>query len=281
VGADLVPIGDGLTLDLSRGCLVRGQEPLHLRPQSYEVLKFLAERPGQLVSKDTLVAHVWEGRAVGDGSLGKCVEEIREALGPAARERLRTVWGRGYILEPVAAPSAITAAALSGEPSGQPKPPPRDRKFTPRSYLPAAAALVLVLAFGVWRYTTARDEPLNAIAVLPFVNASGTPDLEYLSDGISEKLIDRLSRISGLRVIAWSSSLRYKDANADPLTVSSSLGVAAIVTGQVAVRGKTLQVTTELGELASGASGTAATCRMRSRSRTRYPSKSLNGCTCG
>ena len=88
------------TLDLARGCLLRAGQPVHLRPQSYEVLKYLVENRGRLISKDHLIEEVWQGRAVTDGSLGKCIEEIREALGEDARLYVRNVRGRGYIFDP-------------------------------------------------------------------------------------------------------------------------------------------------------------------------------------
>ena len=91
---------NGFTLDLSRGCVIRAGEPVHLRPQSYEVLKYLAENKGRLISKDKLIEEVWKGRAVTDGSLGKCIEELREAFGPEAKQFIRNVRGRGYIFDP-------------------------------------------------------------------------------------------------------------------------------------------------------------------------------------
>src|SRR5438093_814889 len=88
------------TLDLARGCLVRNGEPIHLRPQTYEVLKYLVLNSGHLISKDRLIEEVWQGRAVTDGSLGKCIEEVREAFGADARRYVRNVRGRGYIFDP-------------------------------------------------------------------------------------------------------------------------------------------------------------------------------------
>src|SRR5215207_9794376 len=87
-------------LDTARGCLLRAGRPVHLRPQSYEVLRCLAEQRGRLVSKDRLIEEVWGGRAVTDGSLGKCIEEVRAALGAEAADYVRTVRGRGYIFDP-------------------------------------------------------------------------------------------------------------------------------------------------------------------------------------
>ena len=88
------------TLDLARGCLAQNGEPVHLRPQTYEVLKYLVLNSGHLISKDKLIDEVWQGRAVTDGSLGKCIEEVREAFGPDARQYVRNVRGRGYIFDP-------------------------------------------------------------------------------------------------------------------------------------------------------------------------------------
>ncbi len=96
---ETIDLFDGCTLDLARGCVIRAGEPLHLRPQTYQVLKYLAENKGRLISKDRLIEEVWQGRAVTDSSLGKCIEEVREVLGPGARQYIRNVRGRGYIFE--------------------------------------------------------------------------------------------------------------------------------------------------------------------------------------
>src|SRR5258705_188733 len=85
---------------LVRVCVTRSGQSVHLRPQSYEVLKYLVENKGHLISKDTLILEIWQGRAVTDGSLGKCIEEVRVALGTDSRQYLRNVRGRGYIFDP-------------------------------------------------------------------------------------------------------------------------------------------------------------------------------------
>jgi TolB-like protein/DNA-binding winged helix-turn-helix (wHTH) protein/Tfp pilus assembly protein PilF len=98
--SDSVHICEGLTLDTERECLRRGGERVHLRKQSYRVLEYLAERRGSVISKEEFNERVWGGGAVTDGSLGKCIEEVRAALGPGAARYVRTVWGRGYVLDP-------------------------------------------------------------------------------------------------------------------------------------------------------------------------------------
>src|SRR5262249_11016160 len=91
---------NGFALDLARGCLEHSGQPVHLRRQSYQVLKYLVENRGHLISKDKLIEDVWEGRAVTDCSLSKCIEEVREALGTEAKHYIRNVRGRGYIFDP-------------------------------------------------------------------------------------------------------------------------------------------------------------------------------------
>jgi predicted ATPase len=79
-------------------CLSHGADPIKLRPKSLEVLVYLAERPGQLVSKEELLKRVWPGRVISDSGLRLCVCEIRTALGddPEKPFYLKTIVGRGY-----------------------------------------------------------------------------------------------------------------------------------------------------------------------------------------
>lgn len=111
-------------------------------------------------------------------------------------------------------------------------------------------AALVVVAVGVaayyYKYSGNRAQGVTSIAVLPFVNASGDANADYLSDGLSESLIDKLSQLPGLKVIAHSSVFKYKGKEIDPQEVASALGVDAIVTGRVVQRGEQLQVRAEL-----------------------------------
>jgi TolB-like protein len=82
--------------------------------------------------------------------------------------------------------------------------------------------------------------------VLPFSNASGDPNTEYLSDGITEGVIDRLSGLPSLKVISRTSAFRYKKRDIEPEKVARELGVQALVTGRVVQRGDELSVSAEL-----------------------------------
>src|SRR5207253_7252269 len=88
---------DEFTLDLTRGCLLRGEEEIKLRPKSFELLKYLVENNRRLISKDELIHAVWADTAVTDDSLVKCLKDIRHALSDEAQQIIKTVHGRGYI----------------------------------------------------------------------------------------------------------------------------------------------------------------------------------------
>ena len=111
-----------------------------------------------------------------------------------------------------------------------------------------AAVLLLAAVIGAYLYfgRTRRGGAIESIAVLPLVNASNNPDTDYLSDGISESLINSLSQLPGVKVIASTSSLRYKGKEVDPKEVARTLGVEAILTGRVSQRDDNLLINVEL-----------------------------------
>jgi len=124
-------------------------------------------------------------------------------------------------------------------------------KTRQRSMWLTLTALVAVVAaaafFGYSRYIgRGSGSTIRSIAVLPFANADGNPDAEYLSEGISESLINSLSKLPGVKVIARSSSFRYKGKEADPQEVARALGVESILTGRVVHRGDNLLISAEL-----------------------------------
>src|SRR5712692_7278870 len=92
----------------------------------------------------------------------------------------------------------------------------------------------------------------NSIAVLPFANASRDPDAEYLSDGITESIINSLTQIGQLRVTPRSKVFRYKGQDVDPQAAGRELGVRVVLAGRVVQRGETLVVGTELIDVLEG-----------------------------
>src|SRR6266403_31926 len=97
-----------------------------------------------------------------------------------------------------------------------------------------------------------QHEPIESVAVLPFANRSADPNTDYLSDGITESLINNLSQISTLRVTARSTVFRYKGKDADPRKVGSDLHVRAVVSGRLLKRGSSLIIQAELMDVATG-----------------------------
>jgi TolB-like protein len=184
----------GATLDTARGCL-RGADgaEIALAPKPFDLLVMLARNPGRTLSKDALLDAVWPGVHVTEDSLFQAVREARRAIGDEAGQVLRSVPRRGYLLEAPAAPAP---------------PPPAET--------PAMASL---------------DRP--ALAVLPFANLSSDAEQEYFSDGITDELINQLSRARWFYVIARNSSFTYKGRAVDPRQVGRDLGVRYVLEGSV------------------------------------------------
>ena len=110
----------------------------------------------------------------------------------------------------------------------------------------ALASVVALIAVGAFYFGSSGRTRINSVAVLPFSNASGDPSMEYLSDGITEGVIDRLSGLPNVKVISRTSAFRYKKREIEPQKVAKELGVDALVTGRVVQRGDDLSVSAEL-----------------------------------
>jgi serine/threonine protein kinase/Flp pilus assembly protein TadD len=124
-----------------------------------------------------------------------------------------------------------------------------------RHRLVAAVCLsaIIMLAIGLVYFNRSNSSHTDSIAVLPFSYSSttanpGASDSEYLSDGVTEGLIDSLSQVSGLKVIARSSVFRYKGKEIDPQAAAQALAVRTILTGRIVQRGNNLEVSVELIE---------------------------------
>ena len=171
-----------------RGGLMAGAREVRLTPKALSLLSFLAERPGEVVTKDELFGAVWPETTVGDAALVTCIQELRKALRDDARRPryIETLHRRGYRFIAKPAPAAVLKAKSASLP------------------LP--------------------DRP--SIAVLPFTNMSGDPDQEHFADGISEDLITGLAHIRWLFVIARNSTFVYKQRAVNVNQVARTLGCA-------------------------------------------------------
>ena len=125
---------------------------------------------------------------------------------------------------------------------------------TTRSLILAAVSLLALTAALVWFVYSHRNVQagVDSVAVLPFVNASGDAEMEYLSDGMTESLINSLSLLPHLTVKARASVFRYKGKDVDPQTAGRELGVEAILTGRVAQHADDLTISLELVDARTG-----------------------------
>jgi len=183
-----------------------------------------------------------------DNTMSFCLDDGAELLyGPAASGEPQTA-----ILHETAAPNeAATRAQIYATDRTAVLPSsisetPKAKSFDKRLLLaPAALAVIVLGGFVGYRYF-APTKQIESIAVMPFVNASGNADVEYLSDGITETLISSLTQLPNLNVKARSSVFRYKGRETDAKTLGEELNVQAILNGRVAGRGDELTLSLEL-----------------------------------
>lgn len=155
--------------------------------------------------------------------------------------------------EGLSRPTAPTTVLGGRQPSGdtQESGKPKSLRVT---LMAVAAVLAVALAASAYLYLSRGRSAIakNSIAVLPFQNASGDPDVEYLSDGISESLINSLSQLPNVRVLARSTMFSFKGKEINPQEVGKQLGVETVLTGRVVQRGDSLSVQADLVNVADG-----------------------------
>jgi DNA-binding winged helix-turn-helix (wHTH) protein/Tfp pilus assembly protein PilF len=198
-------------LDPCKRTLTREGEGIPLTPKATEILIALVKHAGQLVEKDELLKKVWPDTFVEEANLSQNVFTLRRALGDdrAEPKYIETVARRGYRF--LATVRAVPQVGSTGS---------------------AASTEV------------ASTSPV--VAVLPFLNNTGDPDLEYLADGITSNIINNLSRISQLRVMSRSAVFRYKKTDVDLQQVGRELGVDAVLVGKINAWHSDLALTIEL-----------------------------------
>src|SRR5712691_10608257 len=121
----------------------------------------------------------------------------------------------------------------------------------------AAGLIVIALVIGVaglsfYLYRRNTEVAVESIAVLPFENQSHDPNTDYLSDGVTESIINSLTQLPNLKVIARSSVFRYKGKETDPFAIGKELGVRAVLTGRLMQRGDNIVISTELLDVRDG-----------------------------
>jgi TolB-like protein/Tfp pilus assembly protein PilF len=218
------------SIDTQERLLLREGKHVPLKQKAVETLTLLLRESPRVVEKDQFMREVWPDAFVEEGSLTVNISELRKALGgnSADKRYIETVPRRGYRFV-----AEVERVCLSEEGPGA------ERDARPR------------ITFR--EETVAATEPIRTLAVLPFVNVNSDPALDYLSDGVTESIINSLSQLSPLRVLARSTVFRFKGREIDPQQIGRELGVRALLIGRVIQLGDKLVVSTELVDTTDGA----------------------------
>ena len=185
-----------------------------LGQQAFKLLLLLLQRPGETRTREELRQQLWPSDIFVDfeHSLNKAVHLLRQALGDSARN-----------------PRYIETIAGQGY------------RFIPIQGEPSRLAV---------RRRNGRK--IDSLAVLPFANGSVDPDMEFLTERITERVIDTISRISGIGVLAYSAVQRYREKDLDPRRVGQNLLVRAVAAGGMIRRNDELHLHVELIDVGSG-----------------------------
>jgi DNA-binding winged helix-turn-helix (wHTH) protein/TolB-like protein/Tfp pilus assembly protein PilF len=237
---------DGFLVDTEKRLLLGRTGAIALTPKVFDTLQYLVSHAGHVIEKDELMSAIWHDTIVEENNLNKNISTLRRVLGENRGEHrfIATVPGRGYKF--VAKVDEVRDGPAEASVSTR---VPSQVGMRSRYWFLGMAATVLVGLVLVLLYSGSSDvntAQINSVAVLPFYNPGGDPELDYLSEGLSEALIDRLSELPQLKVIARNSSFQYRDESLDLQDVARKLGVQAIITGRLIRRGEELSVRVEL-----------------------------------
>ncbi|MCB2102238.1 MAG: winged helix-turn-helix domain-containing protein [Rhodobacterales bacterium] len=222
--------GDFL-LSRDRAELVGPDGPVHLEKQAFNLLVFLVENAGRVVTKDDVIDAVWGGRVVSDSTVATAVKQARKAVGDSgtAQGTIRTVHGVGFrFVAPVAAVA--------------PAPPTRPVFFSPApGPAPDPAPPV------------GTDRASLAVLRFQFMGPEGGPTGPPIADALPAELIANLSKLGWLHIIARGSSFRFDPETARPEEVAEKLRVRYVMTGTVEAIGDMITISIELLSAADGA----------------------------
>ncbi len=217
-------------LDQGERTLLCGEELVPLTPKAFDTLVVLVESAGHLVTKERLLEEVWPETFVEEAVLSVNISTLRKALSEGGKKQqyIKTISKRGYRFEAsvIRVEPESTESIVTPEPSEMLTTSP----VTTRVVKPAA----------------------NSLAVLPFENVSADPSFEYLSDGLTESIINGLSPLQNLLVSARNTVFRYKAKEMDPQEIGRKLGVRSVVTGRIVHLGERLIFSTELIDVTHG-----------------------------
>ena len=236
-------------------------EVVKLEPRTSRLLQLLCSRPGEVVSVNAMLDAVWPGVVVTPSSVYQAIAQLRRALrDPDPPAYVATLPKRGYRLIARVAPNGAAPIVTAAN--------PRVASWRLRAAVAVGIGVALLAGYvGAIRSRTPRPAELPAyssLAVLPFSNLSGEPRDEYLANGLADDLIDKLTNISDLRIIARTSSSQFRSAT-DLRVVGQALSVPAVITGTMRRNGERLHIVASLFDVKSGRQRWSRTFERRER----------------
>lgn len=265
-----VRFGEDFELDFQSYKLRRNDRVLKLERIPMDILLFLVEQRGQIVSREQIAERIW-GKDVfldTDNSINGAIRKIRYILRDDSEQPrfIQTVTGSGYRFiasvveaEPIPtqaleSPPAQTLATLGGlaaetSPPSPPQSVPVRKKTTWLVYVALAVALTVFL--GGWVLSSRAPRSFNrkvTLAVLPFQNLTGDASQDYFSDGLTEEMITQLGNLDPqhLAVIARTSVMHYKGNQTSLEQIGRELGVQYVIEGSVRRDGRNVRITAQL-----------------------------------
>lgn len=238
---------DDLVINPGARSVHRGEKVIELPRLSFHLLLELAESAPNVLTYDNLIDRVWPGRIVSQETVTQRVKLLRKALGDDAHapRYIGLVRGEGYRMLPkvtVTDPSSAAIAAETVQPSQR-------RNIGIALLIVALATLGWIVSREYLRTPAgpgAAGPAPNSVAVLPFVNASESPDDLYLSEGLGDELRDQLGRHLGLSVAARSSSMAFRDQALEATQIAARLGAANLIEGTLRREANQLKVSLQI-----------------------------------
>ncbi|WP_373888174.1 winged helix-turn-helix domain-containing protein [Massilia sp. Root351] len=249
-------------VDTALGEMTRAGETVRLEPRTLRLLLCLTARAGEIVSAEELLGHVWQGVVVTPDSVYQAIASLRRLLGDDPRQAsyIATVPRQGYRM--VAPVGPWDEPAIPAMPAAVAVPPPVAPNRRRALLLAAGVAASAGMAFWM-SGTQATKQPAaasafplpqyrNSIAVLPFADLTEGMGHEIFADGMTEELINRFSKIPGVKVPAPTSSFYYKGKQKALAEIGKELGVNYILDGSVRKSGNMLRVAARLMKADNG-----------------------------
>jgi DNA-binding winged helix-turn-helix (wHTH) protein/TolB-like protein/Flp pilus assembly protein TadD len=228
-----------------------GQQCFNLRPRTMDLLVFMAERPGQVISIEELLAGVWKDVVVSDNSVHRGISELRRAFAAAsAGNPIETIPKRGYRFS-IAGEATSTSPSELSEGSIQAAQPERRSGIAFRLLGVTGALLAALLAVAVYVYDPVGGTP--SIAVAPFSDLSPERDQQHWADGIALEAWSQLNRIEGLQVSGEDSIYHFRGRDENASSIGETLEVTYVLCGAVSKVGEDLRIDFWLIETSTGA----------------------------